>query len=42
MLVTGDTAVSKYASAKVMAMQGTGIANLPLYSVDQELKKRRT
>jgi len=37
-LVSGNIATSKYASAKILAMQGEGIANLPLYAVDKELK----
>ena len=37
-LVTGNIATSKYASAKILALQGVGIANLPWYSVDHLVK----
>ncbi|NRA20354.1 MAG: LysR family transcriptional regulator [Oceanospirillaceae bacterium] len=36
--VSGNIATSKYASAKILALQGEGIANLPWYSVDKLVK----
>jgi DNA-binding transcriptional LysR family regulator len=37
-VVTGNLATSKYSSAKLLAIQGHGVANLPWYSVQEAVK----
>ena len=38
-VATGNLATSKYASAKVLALKGLGIANLPFYAVDKFIEQ---